>query len=152
MNIIIDDLLDARIELFLNEHLEDMKATSPPESKHALDIDGLRKPDVTFWSVWIDDVLVGCGAIKRISKTEAELKSMRVAQNCRGTGIASCLLTHIIQHARHNGIKSLKLETGSMDFFAPARRLYEKYGFNYCDPFAEYKEDPNSVFMELPLG
>ena len=151
-NIKIDDLYDVRIEEFLNEHIEDMKAVSPPESKHALDLEGLKKPDVTFWSVWESEVLIGCGALKELSDYHAEIKSMRVITHLRGKGVASNLLSHIINEAAKSGYHTLSLETGSMPFFSPARKLYTKFGFEVCVPFANYKEDPNSVFMSLELG
>ncbi|TGG91686.1 GNAT family N-acetyltransferase [Natronospirillum operosum] len=151
MEIRIDDLSDPRIAAFLDEHLTDMRATSPPESTHALDLDGLKKPDVTFWTAWVDSDLVGCGALKELTPTHAEIKSMRISSSLRGSGLASKLLTHILQEAEQRGYHKLSLETGSMEFFKPARRLYEKFGFQYCPPFADYREDPNSVFMELTI-
>jgi len=152
MNIQIDDLSDIRIKEFLNEHIEDMKSVSPPESKHALDLEGLKKPDVTFWSVWENEVLIGCAALKELSSLHAEIKSMRVATKLRGKGIASNLLSHILSEATKKGYNRLSLETGSMPFFSPARKLYSKFGFKDCDPFASYKKDSNSVFMSLKLN
>jgi len=151
MEIKIDDLSDIRIASFLAEHLDDMKSVSPPESTHALDLEGLKKPDVTFWSVWDDECLIGCGALKELSESHAEIKSMRVAGNLRGKGIASRLLKHLLSEAIRKGYSRVSLETGSMSFFAPAHKLYKKYGFKETDPFADYKEDPNSVFMTLSL-
>ncbi|MCL4110207.1 UNVERIFIED_CONTAM: hypothetical protein GTU68_026727 [Idotea baltica] len=129
-----------------------MKSVSPPESKHALDLDGLRMPDVIFWSAWEEDNLVGCGALKELNDSHAELKSMRVSSKLRGHGIASKLLKHILSEAKFKGYDTLSLETGSMAFFEPARKLYEKFGFQDCAPFASYMEDPNSVFMSLELN
>ncbi len=147
MKIIIDDLSGPEIAEFLAEHIRDMKSVSPPESKHALDLDGLRKPDITFWTVWDDAVLVGCGALKVLDAQQGEIKSMRTAVLYKQTGIASLMLEHIINEARCRNYRRLSLETGSMPFFAPARKLYAKFGFEYCAPFADYKSDPNSVFM-----
>ncbi len=147
----VDDLSDPRIAAFLEEHIKDMRAISPPESKHALDLEGLKKPEITFWSVWNAGDLVGCGAIKRLSPEHAELKSMRTASSTRRSGIATQLLQYIIGEARQRGYRRLSLETGSMPFFDPARGLYAKYGFTYCSPFNSYKEDPYSVFMTLEL-
>ena len=147
----VDDLSDPRIALFLTEHINDMRAVSPPESKHALDLEGLKQPEVTFWTVWKAEQLVGCGAIKRLSHEHAELKSMRTAQSVRRSGVASLLLQYIIREARRLGYQRLSLETGSMPFFQPARTLYTKHGFTYCSAFNGYKEDPNSVFMTLKL-
>ena len=147
MEIKIDDLSGDEIANFLEEHISDMQSISSPESKHALDLDGLRKPDITFWTVWENNVLVGCGAIKELSATHGELKSMRTSKESRGKGVASHLLGHIISEACGRGYQRLSLESGSMDYFIPAHALYERFGFNYCPPFSNYKEDPNSVFM-----
>ena len=147
----LDDLCSVQITNFLEEHIREMKAVSPPESKHALNLKGLRKPEITFWTVWNDTSLVGCGAIKELNTEHAEIKSMRTKAACRGKGIASMLLLHILQQAKSRGYRRLSLETGSMPFFQPARNLYLKHGFNYCLPFSTYKEDPNSVFMTKNL-
>ncbi|TQV68167.1 GNAT family N-acetyltransferase [Exilibacterium tricleocarpae] len=152
MEIKIDDLSDPRIEEFLNEHIEDMKSVSPPESKHALDLEGLKEPSVTFWSAWEKGVLIGCSALKGLDGTHAEIKSMRVSTKHRGRGYASKLLKHILNEATLMGYGRLSLETGSMPFFNPARKLYESFGFRYCAPFSDYKEDPHSVFMSLDLA
>jgi len=151
LKIVIDDLSGAEIAAFLEEHIRDMKSVSSPESKHALDLEGLRSPDITFWTVYEDDRIAGCGAIKELSQTHGEIKSMRTLALKRGKGIASTLLQFIIETAIDRGYKLLSLETGSMTFFAPARQLYMKHGFTCCSPFADYSEDPNSVFMELAL-
>jgi putative acetyltransferase len=130
-----------------------MRSISPPESKHALDIDALRTPDITFWSVRDDDnALMGCGALKRLDNTHAEIKSMRTDPAHRRKGVAGALLGHIITHAESNQIARLSLETGSQDHFAPARALYERFGFIPCAPFADYRENPNSVFMTRSLN
>ncbi|MEV7805465.1 GNAT family N-acetyltransferase [Microbispora sp. NPDC088329] len=147
MRIVEDDLSGPQIAEFLREHVREMRSITPPESKHALDLDGLRSPEVTFWSVLDGDAVVGCGAIKRLDPAHAELKSMRTAAGRKRSGIASLLLEHIINEARRMGFGRLSLETGSADFFLPARRLYEKFGFGYCEPFAGYRPDPLSVFM-----
>ncbi len=147
MKIAVDDLSGAEIAAFLDAHVQQMRAITPLESKHALDLDGLRRPEVTFWTIKDDDVLVGCGAIKRIDDDHAEIKSMRTEPARQRGGVASLLLGHIISEARLMGFSRLSLETGATEFFAPARALYEKFGFVYCAPFADYKEDPNSVFM-----
>jgi putative acetyltransferase len=143
----LDDLRGPEIAAFLEEHLEDMRAVSPPESKHALDLDGLRKPEVTFWSVWDGDRLVGCGALKELDPTHGEIKSMRTAAARRGRGVASAMLNHILEVGAGRGYRRLSLETGSGEFFAPARALYEKFGFLATEPFGDYKPDPNSYFM-----
>ncbi|MDL4817662.1 GNAT family N-acetyltransferase [Actinomadura opuntiae] len=152
MRIVVDDLSGPEIAAFLDEHVREMRSITPLESKHALDLDGLRGPDVTFWSVTDGGVVVGCGAIKRLDAEHAELKSMRTSTARKRSGVASRLLGHIIGEAERMGFKRISLETGSDDFFLPARRLYEKFGFEYCEPFADYRPDPNSVFMSRSLG
>ena len=151
LSIKLDDLTGCEIIQLLEEHLEDMRATSPPESKHALDLQGLRDPSVKFWTIWSGDSLAGCGAVKRLTDVHAEIKSMRTATGSQGQGVASTLLQYIISDSIAAGYKRLSLETGSMDFFSPARKLYRKYGFVDCAPFADYVDDPNSVFMRLDL-
>ena len=153
MRIVVDDLSGPAIAAFLTEHIEEMRSITPLESKHALDLDGLRRPEITFWSVLDgDDAVVGCGAVKALDASHAELKSMRTAQARKRSGIASLLLEHILAEASRMGFARISLETGSADFFRPARSLYEKYGFDYCEPFADYKLDPHSVFMTRTLG
>lgn len=151
LQIRVDDLTGPEIAAFLEEHLADMRATSPPESVHALDLAGLRHPEVTFWMAWDGTDLVGCAALKQLSSDQAELKSMRTSVARRGKGIASQLLQHLIGEARRRGYHRLSLETGSMAFFEPARKLYEKFGFVYCDPLGTYQPDYNSAFMTREL-
>ena len=136
----------------LQEHLADMYATSPPESVHALDPDALRDPAITFWTVREDGVLLGCGALKELSPQQGEIKSMRTASPARGRGVAGLVLRGIVAAAHARGYRALLLETGTEDFFAPARRLYARHGFTECRPFGGYSEDPNSVFMRLDLA
>ena len=152
MKIKLDDLTDPRIKVFLKEHLEDMRSVSPPKSKHALDLVGLKSLNVRFYSVWIKDELIGCGAYQKLGSQRGEIKSMRVTQAYRAQGIASKLLRHILTEAKNEGLKQISLETGSMDFFKPARSLYERFGFTYCSAFANYQEDPNSMFMTFYLA
>lgn len=151
LKIVVDDLSGPEIAGFLDEHVQQMRSLTPLESKHALDLDSLRKPDITFWSASDDGALVGCGAIKRLDAGHAELKSMRTRPTRQRSGIASQLLEHIIAEAQRMGFARLSLETGAAEFFLPARRLYEKFGFHYCDPFADYRPDPNSTFMTRAL-
>jgi putative acetyltransferase len=152
VQIVVDDLSGPQIAAFLGEHVQEMRSITPsPESKHALDLDDLRKPEVTFWSVIDGATPVGCGAIKRLDASHAELKSMRTAPARRRDGVASMLLEHIITEAKRMGFTRLSLETGSYEFFLPARKLYEKFRFEYCEPFADYQADPNSVFMTRHL-
>jgi putative acetyltransferase len=154
VKIVVDDLSGPEISEFLAEHVRQMRSITPLESKHALDLDALRRPGITFWSVLDGGTLVGCGAIKRLDASHAEVKSMRTAPARHRSGIASLLLGHVIAEAGRMGFARLSLETGSTEFFRPARNLYEKFGFEYCGPFGDYRPDPNSVFMTrtLPLG
>lgn len=151
MEIRVDDLQNETVIALLREHLASMAAESPEDSCHALDLDGLRAPEVTFWSVWDGSKLAGFGAKKRLTPEHGEIKSMKTAPGYLRKGVASKLLSHIIQEAERHGISRLSLETGSMEYFAPARKLYEKYGFIYCEPFGDYKPDPYSIFMTLCL-
>lgn len=151
MEICIDKLQDPRIALLLEEHLADMHRLSPPESVHALDLNKLRQPEITFWSLWVDDDLAGCGAITLLDKEHAEIKSMRTANRYRGRGYGAAMLEHILKHAQNIGLKRLSLETGTPDFFIPAQQLYRKYGFVSCGPFGDYREDPFSAFFTLAL-
>ena len=151
MNIKIDDLKGPEIHELLQEHLQSMTLHSPPESIHALDIDSLRAPGITFWTVWENGELLGCGALKELDAQHAEIKSMRTSSLHLRQGVAKNLLNHIIEEARRRGYSRLSLETGSMEAFEPARQLYAKFGFTYCEPFADYVEDPYSVFMTREL-
>lgn len=152
VKIVIDDLSGPAIAEFLAAHVQEMRSVTPLESKHALDLDGLRKPGITFWTVHDGETLIGSGAIKALDADHAEVKSMRTAPARKRSGVASALLEHMICAAQKMGFSRLSLETGSADFFLPARRLYEKFGFEYCGPFADYQDDPNSVFMTRALG
>ena len=151
MNIEIDDLSGSEIYELLQEHLQSALLHSPPESVHALDVEGLRKPEITFWAAWENDELLGCGALKELDSQHGEVKSMRTASLHLRKGVARNLLNHIIEEARRRGYRRLSLETGSMEAFAPARKLYAGFGFTYCGPFADYAEDPYSVFMTREL-
>lgn len=151
MEIKVDDLTGAEIHELLQEHLRNMHLHSPPESVHALDIEGLRRPEITFWTVWEDGELLGCGALKELDSRHAEIKSMRTSSRHLRRGVARHMLNHIIEEARRRGYSRLSLETGSADAFEPARSLYASFGFEYCEPFADYVEDPYSVFMTREL-
>ena len=147
----VDDLSDPRVIEFLEDHLRHMIAVTPPGCVHALDVEALRKPEITFWTVWEKRSVVCCGALKKLDATHAELKSMRTATTHAGKGIASGLLRHILAEARKRGFERVSLETGSYEAFFPARRLYEKYGFVYCEPFSDYPKNATSVFMTIQL-
>lgn len=152
MIVAVDDPARPDVLALLEEHLRNMRDLSPPESVHALDVSGLKAADVTFWSVRDDKgVLLGCGALKDLGAGHGEVKSMRTPQSMRRQGAGRAVLAHIIDVARQRGYERLSLETGSMDAFTPAWRLYESFGFRYCEPFADYRPDPNSVFMTLEL-
>jgi putative acetyltransferase len=151
LDIKVDDLTGPEVIALIEEHLQDMALDSPPESVHALNLEGLKKPEVTFWSAWEQDELVGCGALKELDGQHGELKSMRTSSSHRRKGVAKQILEHVIEEAKRSGYKRLSLETGSMESFEPARRLYEIFGFQYCEPFSDYIEDPNSVFMTKEL-
>ena len=151
MRIVVDDLSGPAIAAFLAEHIEEMRSITPLESKHALDLDSLRRPEITFWSVLDGDTLVGCGAVKALDASHAELKSMRTDRARKRSGIGSMLLEHILDEATRMGFARISLETGSAEFFQPARTLYQKYGFAYCEPFADYRPDPLSVFLTRAL-
>jgi putative acetyltransferase len=158
LHIRLDDLSDPRIAQFLEEHLQDMRATSPPESVHALDLSKLRDPSIHFWSAWLPaekgslvGTLVGTGAIKRMDAQHAELKSMRTAAAFRGQGIARQVLLHILEQSRALGLQRLSLETGTQPFFAPAHQLYLAHGFEPCGPFGSYTLDPHSRYLTMTL-
>ncbi len=151
LQIRVDDLAGAEIRALLSEHLDDMRQLSPPESVHALDLPALAKPGITFWTVWADSELLGCGALKELTPAHGEVKSMRTAFAHRRKGVGRAMLQHIVAEARRRSYTRLSLETGSMSAFQPARSLYESFGFSYCSPFADYVDDPNSVFMTRAL-
>ena len=151
MQIRLDDLRSAEIRALLTEHLAHMRSLGPPESTHALPIEELREPEITFWSVWDGDELLGCGALKELEPQHGEIKSMRTVARHLRRGIARAVLEHIVAEATRRGYRRLSLETGSMAAFEPARQLYARSGFSYCAPFADYIEDPNSVFMTKEL-
>ena len=151
MRIEINDLTGREIAELLQEHIDEMRSVSPPESKHALDLDGLRRPEITLWGVWDGTVLVGCGALKELEAGHGEVKSMRTSAAYQQKGVASMVLQHLIDEAKRRGYGRLSLETGSMPFFEPARRLYAKFGFEACAPFGNYRADPNSVFLTKVL-
>jgi putative acetyltransferase len=151
MQIEVDDLSRPAIHALLNEHLQSMYEMSPPESVHALDLEKLRQPGITFWSAWQGSLLLGCGALKELDRKHGEVKSMRTPKALRRQGAGRAILAHIIDVARSRAYERLSLETGSMDAFRPAQQLYESFGFSYCGPFGEYVEDPHSTFMTLRL-
>ncbi len=151
MIIRLDDLRGPEVRALLEAHLRHMHTLSPPESVHALDLDRLRRPEIRFYTAWDGDQLAGCGALKDLGGGEGEIKSMRTADSHRGRGVGTAVLTHLLNVARASGWRRLNLETGPADRFGAAHRLYEAFGFTVCEPFADYRLDPFSVFMTLPL-
>jgi len=153
MNFVVrkDDLKGPEIAALLQAHLVHAATHSPRESIHALDLDRLRVPEITFWSVWSGESLAGCGALRELSLDHGEIKSMHTALAHRGKGVAAQLLTHILDEARARSYRRVSLETGSTPGFAPARALYARFGFTRCAPFAEYRDNPHSICMTLDL-
>ncbi|TYS16917.1 GNAT family N-acetyltransferase [Rossellomorea vietnamensis] len=151
MEIKVDDLTGDAIQELIMDHLRNMEMHSPAESRHALDLEGLRKPEVTLWSAWDGGELVGCGALKELDSRHGEIKSMKTSPIHLRKGVSRGLLLYIIDEAKKRGYIRLSLETGSMIAFEPARNLYEGFGFHYCGPFGDYIEDPNSLFMTKEL-
>ena len=149
MEIRIDDLRGPEISALLTEHLQCMAEVSPPGSCHALNLDRLRQPGITFWSAWERSELLGCGALRELDPRHGEIKSMRTAKAHLRKGVATKMLEHIISEARRRGYRQVSLETGAVPYFEPARQLYRKFGFRICPPFGNYIEDANSVFMSL---
>jgi putative acetyltransferase len=148
----VDDLRGPEIAELLRAHLEHAAQHSPRESIHALDLEGLRAPEITFWSAWSDATLVGCAALKELGPDHGEIKSMHVARAHRGSGVGARLLAHLLDEAKARSYRRVSLETGSTEGFAPARALYARFGFDACGPFAGYRVDPHSVFMTLEPG
>jgi len=147
----IDDLKGEEIAKLLSEHHQDMLSHSPPESVHALDIQKLKSADITFWTAWIEDELAGCAALKEIDSNHAEIKSMRTSKAMLRKGVAKNLMNHLLMESKNRGYSKISLETGSMQIFIPARELYKRFGFEMCEPFADYIEDSHSVFMTKRL-
>ena len=147
------DLADPLLRDFLLAHLRDLAPTAPAESQHALDLDGLARPGVRLWAARSGGDVVGTGALATVADETGheEIKSMRTDPARRGSGIASAVLTHLLADARSRDVRRVSLETGSMEFFAPARRLYARAGFEECEPFGSYRPDPHSTFMTLAL-
>ena len=152
MEIRVDNISRPEVIEFLEDHLQNMIDITPPGSAHALEIEALKKPNITFWSVWDGSMLIGCGALKEIGTRHGEIKSMRTASSHLGQGVASHLLEYILTEARRRNYRRVSLETGSFDAFKPARNLYTKFGFTFCEPFADYTKDPNTVFMTIELS
>ena len=152
MKIIAGGLDDSRVQQLLTYHFTSARAETARGCAHALDLSGLKSPDIIFWSAWDGEVVIGIGALKRLSASHGELKSMHTAQSHRRKGVGSAMLKHIIGEARKMGLLRVSLETGSWPYFAPARELYSRHGFVECPPFGNYVADPNSIFMTQELA
>jgi putative acetyltransferase len=152
MHFVEGGLDDPRVVALLHTHVTRARAETARGSAHALDLSGLRAPEIAFWTAWDGEDVVGVGALKRLSAEHGEIKSMHTAEAARGRGVGSALLRQIMAAARARGMSRLSLETGAWAYFVPARALYARHGFVECAPFGEYREDPNSVFMTLELG
>jgi putative acetyltransferase len=152
MVITVDDLTRPQVQELLREHLLDMEQHSPPESVHSLDLEGLRRPEITLWTAWEGGELLGCCAVKELDPRHGEIKSMRTAPAHLRKGVARAILLHIIDEAGRRGYRRLSLEAGSSAPFYPAHRLYESCGFTFCGPFDGYVDDPFSVFMTREIS
>jgi len=147
MKILTGEMTNSAVISLLEEHHQDMLIHSPPESVHALDLSALAHQSITFFSVWQGDELAGCGALKELDAFHGEIKSMRTSSHFLRQGVAKLLLEHINKIASTRGYQRLSLETGTMAAFKPAQKLYQQLGFDICPPFADYQEDPFSIFM-----
>ena len=137
---------------FLIKHFIELKSVSPEGSPHVLDIGGLKDPSIKFWSLWENNSLLGSGAIKFLDKKHGEFKSIRVNDKFRRKGYGIAVINHLIEKSKKQGIERLSLETGAGEFFTPARKLFIKCGFKFCNPFSHYKNDVNSVYMSMLIS
>lgn len=147
----LDTFIGAEVVGLLEQHRAAMEDTAPAESRHALDAEGLRQPEIRFWTLHLDAALVGCGALKHLDREHAEIKAMRIARTHLRRGLGKAMLGHLMAEATRRGYRRLSLETGAMAYFEPARRLYLAAGFAPCPPFGDYVDDPNTVFLTRPL-
>jgi len=145
------DFSDQKLIDLLSVHVTTARAATALGSAHALDLEGLKSPDIDFWTLWEGEALLGVGALKQLTPDHGEVKSMHTVENARGRGVGTLMLRHLIEQARLKGMTRLSLETGSWDYFIPARALYAMHGFAECPPFGDYRPDPNSVFMAIKL-
>jgi len=142
---------NSEVNNLLKKHFIELRSVSPAGSTHVLDIEGLKDPSIKFWSLWENNKLVGCGALKFLEKNHGEFKSIRVADEFKKKGIGERIINHLIEEAKKLKISKLSIETGAGDFFLPARNLFSKFGFKSCPPFAHYNDDPNSCYYTLDL-
>ena len=151
MKVIENNFDNAEVNHLLTKHFIELRSVSPDDSCHVLDIKGLKDSSIKFWSFWDNNQLIGCAALKFLDDEHGEFKSIRVADNSRGKGFGEKIISHLIEVAKNEGIKKLSIETGAGDFFKSARKLFKKFGFKTCRPFADYKEDPNSCYFDLEI-
>ena len=151
MKSIANNFENPDVNKLLIKHFKELRSVSPKGSTHVLDIDGLRKPSIKFWSLWQQDKLVGCGAIKLLSNDHGEFKSIRIVDEFKRKGLGKKIIGHLIEKAKLNNLKKISVETGAGEFFKPARILFKKTGFKECKPFAHYKEDINSVYFDIEI-
>ena len=151
MKVIENNFDNAEVNHLLTKHFIELRSVSPDDSCHVLDIKGLKDSSIKFWSFWDNNQLIGCAALKFLDDEHGEFKSIRVEDNSRGKGVGEKIISHLIKFAKNEGIKRLSIETGAGDFFKSARKLFKKFGFKTCRPFADYKEDPNSCYFDLEI-
>ena len=151
MKVIENNFDNAEVNHLLTKHFIELRSVSPDDSCHVLDIKGLKDSSIKFWSFWDNNQLIGCAALKFLEDEHGEFKSIRVEDNSRGKGVGKKIISHLIEVAKNEGIKRLSIETGAGDFFKSARKLFKKFGFKTCRPFADYKEDPNSCYFDLEI-
>ena len=151
MKSIEENFDNPEVNELLNKHFVELRSVSPADSTHVLDIAGLKDQSIKFWSLWENNELVGCGALKFLEKNHGEFKSIRVTDKFRKAGFGEKIIDHLIEEAKKLEISKLSIETGAGEFFLPARKLFSKFGFKACPPFAHYKEDPNSCYYTLNL-
>ena len=142
---------DLQVNELLTKHFIELRSVSPEGSSHVLDIPGLKDPSIKFWSLWENNELIGCGALKLFDETHGEFKSIRVSDKYRNKKYGGKIISHLIEKSKQIGITKLSVETGAGDFFAPARKLFKSFGFKECGPFAHYKDDPNSCYYSVDI-
>ena len=152
LNSIEGNFDNPEVNQLLKKHFIELRAASPEGSAHVLDIPGLKVASIKFWSLWQENLLMGCGALKFLDQSHGEFKSIRIHDNFRGKGNGSKIINHLIEEAKKLNITRISIETGASDFFTPARKLFDKCGFKHCPPFAHYKKDINSLYLTKLLN
>ena len=152
MKSIEDNFDDPQVNELLTKHFIELRSVSPAGSTHVLDIQGLKDQSIKFWSLWENDELIGCGALKFLDENHGEFKSIRVADKFRKKGTGEKIFDYLIKKVKEIGIKKISIETGSGKYFEPARKLFKKFNFQLCKPFAHYKDDPNSCFYTKDIN